>query len=73
MKSLAETKDTADQISSAAEAIPEEVRQRLWRGISGDQSAVKELEAMAEGGGGLVSRTAMKADLFQRFDPWRYS
>jgi len=69
MKSLAETKDTADEISSAAQAIPEDVRQRLWRGIGGDQSAVKELEAMAAGEGSTaLSRNAMKTDLFQRFD-----
>lgn len=69
MKSLAETKDTADEISSAAQAIPEEVRQRLWRGIGGDQSAVKELEAMASGeAAGALSRNSMKTDLFQRFD-----
>lgn len=69
MKSLAETKDTADEISSAAQAIPEDVRQRLWRGIGGDQSAVKELEAMASGeAAGALSRNSMKTDLFQRFD-----
>ncbi|CAK9003706.1 unnamed protein product [Durusdinium trenchii] len=69
LKALAVTKDTADEISSAAEAIPEDVRQRLWRGIGGDQSAVKELEAMAEGSGGASpSRISMKAELFQRFD-----
>eukprot|EP00913_Durusdinium_trenchii_P025753 g24169.t1 len=64
LKALAVTKDTADEISSAAEAIPEDVRQRLWRGIGGDQSA-----AMAEGSGGASpSRISMKAELFQRFD-----
>ncbi|CAJ1363886.1 unnamed protein product [Effrenium voratum] len=67
-RSVAAAQDAAEEISEASQMIPEDVRQRLWRGIGGDQSAVKELEAMASGEVPSASRTSLKAELFQSFD-----
>ncbi|CAE7859352.1 DJC76, partial [Symbiodinium microadriaticum] len=40
-ESVAEIADIAGEISTSASAIPEGVRARLWKGIGGDESAVK--------------------------------
>ncbi|CAE7321596.1 ANKRD50 [Symbiodinium sp. KB8] len=66
-ESVAEIADIAGEISTSASAIPEGVRARLWKGIGGDESAVKELEAMAQGTGeaSSLSRNTLKADLFK--------
>lgn len=69
-ESVAEIADIAGEISTSASAIPEGVRARLWKGIGGDESAVKELEAMAQGTGeaSSLSRNTLKADLFKFLD-----